>query len=723
MKVNGSRYSNPVQFIKIAIDLYNDCIVQLVNDYKQYNNTKSKFTNIGFAIMWYSSKEYHQSSANLYEIDYIQEIDSANRAMMQLQGYVTITGQNGTHHYTTLWWDTTQKEDGFFNFSCEAHMHMCDNLRCPCVCIELLFKCIKERYKEEILDYLPLPIRTKIITGDIINDLYFPAFLVNNGVKVFKRGREKEKNVRSHILMVNTPSLYTIKNTPITSPRVEQPRKYRQPIQNGPRYRSNGEPVGGNTSSPNRTQRSREGRRFANDHTRCVRSTQLSTTTRVTLGAAIEEMTSGQNLSNGTPLRPQNQSTHDSLADFTQELIRAPLINTQPEPSTSSSTPTSGSDNVLQSGHQFPNNTPTSNFEDVFSGQEDSSVSIPATTTTPVNNDKNSDDNEIVLMESPITSDNDNTVLSEQLILTQPSCTGNESDDDNKSNNVIITQQTQDTVYDSDVGVNVESTIKFIHAKDVFMEDDEEYDFDDLEMEPSVALTCAVEIETKKDGTCSSTKDSDSCSVVDAIESTPVKGDSSSHQVLLVDKNNEFSDFKRDDAANGPLYLTNITAATGVSQLRTPASQQNDLHNDIPQDKKVAVVTPPDTSSAIVSKAGPLVTERKVAIDDDDTFTTRNADWYPISDDEAKIVHKAIDGSGNSAKIVATYKNDTVTKASLQTLKPNTWLNDEIINFFFKLLEKQDKESFENDATHPRTLFCKSFLITKMLNEGNVERE
>ena len=115
-------------------------------------------------------------------------------------------------------------------------MHMCDNLRCPCVCIELLFKCIKERYKEEILDYLPLPIRTKIITGDIINDLYFPAFLVNNGVKVFKRGREKEKNVRSHILMVNTPSLYTIKNTPITSPRVEQPRKYKQTIQNGPRY-------------------------------------------------------------------------------------------------------------------------------------------------------------------------------------------------------------------------------------------------------------------------------------------------------------------------------------------------------------------------------------------------------------------------------------------------------------------------------------------------------
>lgn len=90
-----------------------------------------------------------------------------------------------------------------------------------------------------------------------------------------------------------------------------------------------------------------------------------------------------------------------------------------------------------------------------------------------------------------------------------------------------------------------------------------------------------------------------------------------------------------------------------------------------------------------------------------------------LNDDERKIVESAIHGSGHGTEIVAQAGTDSVQRASMKTLKPGMWLNDEIIHYFYLMLAKRDEELCKNDPSRKRSHFFKSFFITKLLNEGN----
>jgi hypothetical protein len=91
----------------------------------------------------------------------------------------------------------------------------------------------------------------------------------------------------------------------------------------------------------------------------------------------------------------------------------------------------------------------------------------------------------------------------------------------------------------------------------------------------------------------------------------------------------------------------------------------------------------------------------------------------PLSDDERDIVHQVVFGYGNGNDIVAQYGSDSVLRSSIQTLQPGTWLNDEIIHYFYQMLANRDEELCEKDPSRQRSHFFKSFFITKLLNEGN----
>jgi len=91
-----------------------------------------------------------------------------------------------------------------------------------------------------------------------------------------------------------------------------------------------------------------------------------------------------------------------------------------------------------------------------------------------------------------------------------------------------------------------------------------------------------------------------------------------------------------------------------------------------------------------------------------------------LNDDERKIVESAIHGFGHDNEIVAQAGADSVQRASMKTLKPGMWLNDEIIHYFYLMLAKRDEELCKNDPSRKRSHFFKSFFITKLLNEGNV---
>mmetsp|Transcript_24512 Transcript_24512/g.57602 ORF Transcript_24512/g.57602 Transcript_24512/m.57602 type:complete len:599 (+) Transcript_24512:101-1897(+) len=87
--------------------------------------------------------------------------------------------------------------------------------------------------------------------------------------------------------------------------------------------------------------------------------------------------------------------------------------------------------------------------------------------------------------------------------------------------------------------------------------------------------------------------------------------------------------------------------------------------------------------------------------------------------DERKIVETAIHGYGPGDEVVAQAGTDSVQRASMKTLKPGMWLNDEIIHYFYLMLAKRDEELCGNDSSRKRSHFFKSFFITKLLNEGN----
>jgi len=61
----------------------------------------------------------------------------------------------------------------------------------------------------------------------------------------------------------------------------------------------------------------------------------------------------------------------------------------------------------------------------------------------------------------------------------------------------------------------------------------------------------------------------------------------------------------------------------------------------------------------------------------------------PLTTDEEALVDAAL-GPGRDDEMLADYKNIPITRQDMATLKPHEWLNDEVINFFFKLLEERE---------------------------------
>jgi len=87
----------------------------------------------------------------------------------------------------------------------------------------------------------------------------------------------------------------------------------------------------------------------------------------------------------------------------------------------------------------------------------------------------------------------------------------------------------------------------------------------------------------------------------------------------------------------------------------------------------------------------------------------------PLDTEEKERVNKALYGIGPQHEIIAEMDADTVTRQSVQRLRPKCWLNDEIIHFYFSALSRRNDEINPKKRCH----FFKSFFITKLLEEGN----
>jgi Ulp1 family protease len=91
----------------------------------------------------------------------------------------------------------------------------------------------------------------------------------------------------------------------------------------------------------------------------------------------------------------------------------------------------------------------------------------------------------------------------------------------------------------------------------------------------------------------------------------------------------------------------------------------------------------------------------------------------PLTDDEATLVRNTLYEIGPKSEVVAQEGPDTVQRGSIQRLRPDVWLNDEVIHFFYVMLSKRDAELCAADPNRKRCHFFKSFFMTKLLNEGH----
>ena len=92
----------------------------------------------------------------------------------------------------------------------------------------------------------------------------------------------------------------------------------------------------------------------------------------------------------------------------------------------------------------------------------------------------------------------------------------------------------------------------------------------------------------------------------------------------------------------------------------------------------------------------------------------------PLTSDEQQIVRNAMYDIGPSNEVIAQVGTDSIQRGSIHTLQPGTWLNDEVIHYFYVMLSKRDEELCTTiDPTRKRSHFFKSFFMTKLLNEGH----
>jgi hypothetical protein len=84
--------------------------------------------------------------------------------------------------------------------------------------------------------------------------------------------------------------------------------------------------------------------------------------------------------------------------------------------------------------------------------------------------------------------------------------------------------------------------------------------------------------------------------------------------------------------------------------------------------------------------------------------------------------------SDRSEDIIAIAENDSVSRQSLQTLRPRRWLNVEVIHYYFVLLRLRDAKSCSEQSGRRRSHFFKSYFLTSLLedskkyNYANVKR-
>jgi Ulp1 family protease len=98
-----------------------------------------------------------------------------------------------------------------------------------------------------------------------------------------------------------------------------------------------------------------------------------------------------------------------------------------------------------------------------------------------------------------------------------------------------------------------------------------------------------------------------------------------------------------------------------------------------------------------------------------------------LSKEQLDLVKYAIEGKGLSSEILARSNKgtDTVKPCSMQTLRPGTWFNDVVINYYIKIcLAKRDQKICDGDSKgRKQSHFFISYFAQNIFDEKAIKME
>jgi len=160
------------------------------------------------------------------------------------------------------------------------------------------------------------------------------------------------------------------------------------------------------------------------------------------------------------------------------------------------------------------------------------------------------------------------------------------------------------------------------------------------------------------------------------------------------------------DANDSDASIASDTSSVSAQSENGEESDDNDSHDSMASDKAVNV----EEFDAKEEAASPKIPSTK----------SKKFIMRPLTDEELQEAASAIHGSGRLTKILVRQGNDSIQRGSMQSLRPKTCVNDEIVNYFLKncLAKRDEKLCAEQPGRKPSHSF-NSFFVQTMFDDKN----
>ena len=236
-------------------------------------------------------------------------------------------------------------------------------------------------------------------------------------------------------------------------------------------------------------------------------------------------------------------------------------------------------------------------------------------------------------------------------------------------------------------------------------------------------------------------------SIFDADEFTLVMDNldilNSSHQAKLikevvngelVDRKCRFRDIENYEIIQSKIGSIREVVQRGASSFRRLLGAN--VNRDAPEGMPVDILKPQAEKSAV--DGCPLMeTAKELNLDEDEEDEEARMDTKDMTRlnglkleaalknkildlDQQCIVNGAINGSGPLHEVLASSNGDQVQRKAMQRLRPEVWLDDEVVNYFLKnCLQSREEKMHSSNTNQKRSHFFNSFFVQKLFDEKN----